>query len=89
MHISKDAFYYANPFLVNRDGVHGRFFSRRLHYALVNYATDFGKDEGLVNMILREWFGCTTEVQSYEDLTRETTGEDAGHFQKYFFTTIL
>ncbi|MDR0682685.1 MAG: InlB B-repeat-containing protein, partial [Dysgonamonadaceae bacterium] len=83
IHISKDAFYYANPFLVNLDGVRGRFFSKRLHHALVNYATNFGNDEGRVNQILSERFGCTTDVPSYEDLTREITGEDAGRFQKF------
>ena len=43
--ISSAAFYYANPLLVDLEGVRGRFFSKRLHHALVNFCTDFGRDE--------------------------------------------
>jgi len=81
--ISKDCFYYANPFLVNLDGVRGRFFSKRLHHALVNFATDFGNNLGRVNYILRERFGCTTEVPDYSALTAGITNEDAGRFQPF------
>ncbi|MDH8701497.1 hypothetical protein M2138_000843 [Dysgonomonadaceae bacterium PH5-43] len=81
--ISKACFVYANPFLVNLDGVRGRFFSKRLHHALVNFATDFGNDSKRVNSILKERFGCTTNVPNYSVLTAGTTNEDAGHFQKF------
>lgn len=81
--ISKDAFYYANPFLVNLDGVRGRLFSKRLHHALTEYITDFGRDEGRVNFILRERFGCEISNVDYEELTRGITNEDAGHFQPF------
>ncbi len=81
--IGEDAFYYANPFLVNLDGVRGRFFSKRLHHALVNYATNFGEDEGQVNQILTQRFGCTMEVPDYKALTAGITDEDEYHFQKF------
>lgn len=81
--IGEDAFYYANPFLVNLDGVRGRFFSKRLHHALVNYATNFGEDEGQVNQILTQRFGCTMEVPDYKALTAGITNEDENHFQKF------
>ena len=81
--ISQDAFFYANPFLVSLDGVRGRFFSKRLHHALVNYITDFGREEGRVDHILRERFGCSIFPPDYTELTRYTTGEDAGRFQKF------
>ena len=84
--IGEDAFYYANPFLVNLDGVRGRFFSKRLHHALVNYATNYGEDEGQVNQILTQRYGCTMEVPDYEALTAGTTNEDAACFQKFFPT---
>ncbi len=77
--IGEDAFYYANPFLVNLDGVRGRFFSKRLHHALVNYATNFGEDEGQVNQILTQRFGCTMEVPDYKTLTAGITDEDVPH----------
>lgn len=60
--ISKDAFVYANPFLVTLDGVRGRFFSKRLHHALVKLITDFGNDLGKADIILSERFGCTVNV---------------------------
>ena len=82
--IGEDAFYYANPFLVNLDGVRGRFFSKRLHHALVNYATNYGEDEGQVNQILTQRFGCTMEVPDYKALTAGITDEDEYHFQKFF-----
>lgn len=81
--ISEDAFYYANPFLVNLDGVRGRFFSKRLHHALVEFVTDYGKDEGKVNEILRNRFGCTMDVPDYKALTAGITNEDETHFQKF------
>ena len=81
--ISKDCFYYANPFLVNLDGVRGRFFSKRLHHALVDFATNFGNDLGRVNRILTERFACTTEVPDYSALTAGITNEDAGRFQPF------
>ena len=87
--ISEDAFYYANPFLVNLDGVRGRFFSKRLHHALVNFATDFGADRGQVNSILQGRFGCSIEVPDYEALTAGTTNEDAACFQDFLPTELV
>lgn len=84
--IGEDAFYYANPFLVNLDGVRGRFFSKRLHHALVNYATNFGEDEGQVNQILTQRFACTMEVPDYKALTAGITNEDEFCFQKFLPT---
>lgn len=81
--ISKDAFYYANPFLVNLDGVRGRLFSKRLHHAMTCYLTDFGRDSHRVDFILRERFGCQIRDIDYEELTRGITNEDAGRFQEF------
>jgi hypothetical protein len=81
--ISKDCFAYANPFLVNLDGVRGHFFSKRLHHALVNFATDFGNNPERVNRIISERFGFTTDVPDYSTLTANITNEDAGRFQPF------
>lgn len=81
--ISEDVFYYANPFLVNLDGVRGRLFSKRLHHALTNFVTDFGKDAERVNAILNNRFGCRVHDINYEDLTRGITNEDAFCFQQF------
>lgn len=83
--ISKDAFYYANPFLVNLDGVRGRFFSKRLHHAMTKYATNFGKDKWKINRILIERFGCSIEVPDYVALT----GEDPGNFQDFYPSELV
>lgn len=87
--ISKDAFVYANPYLVNLDGVRGRFFSKRLHHALVNLVTDFGNDRDAANHILTERFGCSIYPPSYEDLTAGTTQEDAGRFQEFIPSELV
>ena len=84
--IGEDAFYYANPFLVNLDGIRGRFFSKRLHHALVNYATNFGEYEYQVNEILFRRFDCTMDVPDYKALTAGITDEDGACFQKFLPT---
>lgn len=69
--ISQDAFAYANPFLVNLDGVRGRFFSKRLHHALTKFVTDFGNDRWAVENILSQRFGVSTSIPDYFELTHE------------------
>lgn len=81
--ISAAAFAYANPFLVNLDGVKGRFFSKRLHHAMVNFVTDYGRDTAVAERILRERFGCSITGFDYGRLTAATTGEEAEHFQPF------
>ena len=89
--ISEDAFYYANPFLVSLDSVRGRFYSKRLHHALVEYATDYGRDDMNVNFILTKRFGCSMDLPNsfdrnfpdYKELTAGITDEDENHFQKF------
>jgi len=87
--ISEDVFYYANPFLVSLDGVRGRLFSKRLHHALTNYVTNFGRESGLVNDILFNRFGCRILDVDYESLTAGTTKEDAGCFQQFKPTELV
>lgn len=87
--ISKNAFYYANPFLVNLDGVRGRFFSKRLHHAMVNYLTNFGEDYDKANEILRNRFGCEIKNIDYTELTAGITNEDASKFQEFNATEIV
>ena len=80
--LSADAFYYANPFLVDLDGVRGRFFSKRLHHALTKLITDFGKDDFAVDVILTTRFGCSVNVPDYAELTRGITDEDDACFSR-------
>lgn len=81
--IATEAFAYANPFLVNLDGVRGRFFSKRLHRAIVNMVTKYGTNKKYADRILQERFGCSIYPPDYEELTRGTTNEDAACFQEF------
>lgn len=87
--ISNNVFYYANPFLVNLDGVRGRLFSKRLHHALTEFATDFGNDVNRADEILWNRFGCHILGVDYESLTKGITDEDAGRFQMFAPTEIV
>jgi hypothetical protein len=81
--ISADAFVYATPRLALVDGQRGRFFSKRLHHALVSYLTHQGNDLVAVEKILQARYGCTTQIPDYKVLTAQTTNEDAAHFQAF------
>lgn len=81
--ISKDAFVYANPFIVDLEGVRGKFFSKRLHHALVRFVTDSGEDRWKVEQILNDRFGCSMMIPDYAALTSGTTQEDMESFQDF------
>lgn len=87
--ISKDVFYYANPFLVDLDGVRGKLFSKRLHHALTNFITDFGNDIFTANTIFEKRFGCQILNVNYEELTKGITNETDTHFQNFFPSEIV
>ena len=81
--ISSHAFVYATPFLAEIDGLRGRYFSKRLHRAIVRFVTDNGKDRNAVKWILRDRYDVSIEVPDYTELTKDTTGEHAGRFQDF------
>jgi hypothetical protein len=81
--ISEAAFTYAAPQVVMLDGLRGKFFSQRLHHALVRYVTQEGRDSNAIERILQERYGCTTRIPNYTELTRNTTRESAGRFQRF------
>ena len=81
--ISKEAFSYATPRLAEIDGVKGRFFSKRLHRAVVRYVTDHGADRIAVERIMKNRYGVSLEVFNYAELTQYTTGEHAGRFTTF------
>ncbi len=87
--ISKDVFYYANPFLVDLDGVRGRLYSKRLHHAMTNFVTDFGNDAFAANAILEKRFGCQILDINYEELTKGITDEKDTHFRSFFPSEIV
>ena len=72
--VSKDAFTYAEPLVVNFDGDQGQFFSRRLFKALLSHLTDEGTNAGLVSQIAEDRYGIEFMVpgSELESLMNET-----------------
>lgn len=81
--ISSHAFNYSEQRLAEIDGIRGRFFSKRLHHALVRYVTDNGSDRYSVERILNERYAVSVNPPSYEELTKYTTSEHAGRFTQF------
>ncbi len=90
--ISEEAFVNASPKIALIEGKRGKYYSQRLHHALVRFVTDNGRHEESYEKILQERFGVTTRVAdhtTYRDLTAYTTGEDASRFQKFHSEEIV
>ena len=81
--LSREAFAYADPLLAEIEGVRGRYFSKRLHHAVVRYITDGGRDRHALKQILEKRYGVSIDVPDYTELTRHTTGEHAGRFTEF------
>ena len=80
--IAAEAFSYANPLIAKIDGIRGRFFSKRLHRAIVRYITDNGKS-WLTKELLKLRYGVSVDIPDYVELTKHTTGEHAGRFDQF------
>ncbi|MCY4057162.1 MAG: carboxypeptidase-like regulatory domain-containing protein, partial [Gammaproteobacteria bacterium] len=63
--ISEEAFVNASPRIALIEGKRGKYYSQRLHHALVRFVTDNGRHEGSYEKILRERFGVTTRVTDH------------------------
>lgn len=90
--ISEQAFVNASPRIALIEGKRGRYYSQRLHHALVRFVTDNGRDEDAYEKILQERFGVTTRITdhtTYRELTAHTTGEGASRFQKFHSEEIV
>ncbi len=88
--VSEAAFANAAPRLALVEGKRGRFYSQRLHHALVRFVTDGGTDEAAYERILRERYGLTTRVPDYRALTGHTTGgESPARFQRFHAEEIV
>ena len=81
--LSLEAFNYASPLLAEIEGTRGRFFSKRLHRAVVRYATDNGQDRQALAQILEDRYAVTLNVPDYAELTKNTTKENAGRFGEF------
>ena len=81
--IAEDAFVHAEPLLAEIEGVRGRYFSKRLHHAVVRFVTDDGVDRYALERILQERYAVSINIPDYSELTRHTTGEQAGRFSDF------
>jgi len=81
--ISLDAFENANPKIAQIEGKDGKYFSKRLHHALVWFVTDEGKNDAAIEYILNERFGVSTKVPDYTKITKYTTNETEKSFQEF------
>ena len=80
--ISMDAFTYANPQIVTTDGIKGKFYSKRLYHAVVNFLAEFGSNDDIVDWIARERFGVRFMKSDQE--TEDLMNEDKSNFQEFF-----
>lgn len=81
--VSTQAFVHARPLLAEIDGVRGRYFSKRLHHAVVRFVTNNGADRYALERILQERYAVSINIPDYSKLTRHTTGEHAGRFSEF------
>ena len=82
--IAQEAFVHSEPLMAEIEGVRGRFFSKRLHEAVVRFVTDGGRDREALKRILQERYGVSIDVPDYTELTRNTTGgEPPGRFSEF------
>ncbi len=81
--VAAEAFTYAQPLLAEIEGIRGRYFSKRLHRAVVRFVTDGGTNRNAIKRILRERYDVSIDVPDYTELTRHTTGEPAGRFSEF------
>ena len=81
--IAEAAFVHAEPLLAEIEGVRGRYFSKRLHHAVVRFVTDNGADRYALERILQERYAVSINIPDYTELTRYTTDEHAGRFSEF------
>ena len=81
--IAREAFTYAEPLLAEIEGVRGRFFSKRLHHAVVRFVTDNGSNRQALERILQDRYAISLNVPDYSELTRNTTQESEGRFTQF------
>ena len=89
--ISNAAFSYASPFIVKANGKKGRFFSKRLHHALVRFLTNEGKDIEMADRILQRRYSVRVIIRDneYPNITGPTGREHHSRFQSFNARELL
>ena len=80
--VSQSAFTYAEPQIVTIDGIRGKFFSKRLYHAVVNFITDFANNDEVLSWLASERFGI--EFMKSNQETEDLMSEDQSNFQEFF-----
>ena len=81
--VTQAAFTYAQPLLAEIEGIRVRYFSKRLHRAVVRFITSDGSDRYALERIFQERYAVSINIPDYSELTRHTTGEHAGRFSTF------
>ena len=81
--VYEEAFVYAAPFLAEIDGIQGRYFSKRLHRAVVRFVTENGTNRQAIDRILERRYAVSVRVPDYAELTKHTTRETAESFDEF------
>ncbi len=90
--LAADTFVNAASRMAQIDGKRGKYYSRRLHHALVRFVTADGTDKRAYESILQERYGVTTDVirhTTYRELTAHTTAETSARFQDFHAEEIV
>ena len=82
--VSSAAFTYAAPVVAEIEGVRGKYFSKRLHRALVAYVTDNGSNQAAVMKILQDRFGLKIDTPQTPLPYAQFTSEPSTRFQTWF-----
>ena len=80
--LSSSALTFAEPMIVKLDGLRGKFYSKRLYKAMLNYFSEFGTNSNILDKIAQNRFGVRWMVDDAE--TAELMGEPADHFKNFF-----
>jgi hypothetical protein len=80
--VSQSAFTYADPQIVKLDGIRGKFFSKRLYHAVVNFVTNFAQDVQALNNLARDSFGI--RFLNPGDELETLMNEDSSNFQEFY-----
>ncbi|MCX6194668.1 MAG: T9SS type A sorting domain-containing protein [Cytophagales bacterium] len=79
--ISRKAFTYSLPLVVTLDGVKGRFYSKRLYKAIVNFATNYGNNSNAIDQLALSRFGV--KFLSPNSELQTLMSEDFSNFQVF------
>ncbi len=80
--ISESSLVHAEPMIVKLDGLRGKFYSKRLYKAMLNYFSEFGTNKDVLDKLAQNRFGFRWMLP--DDETANLMGEPADNFQEFF-----